>query len=857
MSTWTRYTFPVALSFSHNIPVGGLLADIPLFSVGLLGFAILTFFLILKKVNLALAFLFSSIILSFFAAILDLTQILLHNFGSDQPDSIGRLKIAREVFFAVATGVRFMYFWAFVAQCPRGEMVLKRNSPTGRRSLSALSFHSQRSLHSGDWQRWGIVGLVLQWVLMGIAVAIALLQILWRTLDSFHHQGPVYAVESALEIIASALLISKLLLNCMIAETPSRWGTFFQYSPIFVALIINAGLGSGNLAYFAFTESTLGRFFLAVEIYIVCVFSLVWVFYPNSPSPSLVPKEHKRASSFRGLRLSYGEIMGPMGPTDPILPQQRDPPRLDATTRMSSATRLSSWLIRRASGLSISGRNRLSPERDEKRLWSQDDAERAESPMTEKGGNTLTYEPSNIMTEAKQSARWLDPVYTSVMNSPGGASSPAAREPAPTPYRTGPISPISQPGRARTRSPSTASYYTEAAPGSPATVRPNAILPSDRVRRTSTDSPIFGLNGTLRAGYYSPADMISGQTSARSSGFSNLLREQTELEKSIAALRMFAPEASAKGPSGTGSGETDSSVNPTSLVGRGSVSGQSEFSLSIFPEPPFAARGNSEQVPSAEQISQSAQSADEMLAAARRSSVELIPPRMPAAMSDQTLPSSTRNSEDTLQLAPHGRSDSQGTRYDVTSFIGDLTTPGLHRVDNSFDSTMPNRGQADNDFEEPGSATVATATYVTLQRTYSKTQKLSMDGPGGRLPRIETNFEAQQVSSVPAAQPGNRSVTSPTAGPSRVADLSARVVSPVNRNVSPTNRLLAPSPSRGPLAPPTAYTRAPGARVVKSGGRVVGLPSGPKWGMPISGPTRQSEDLTTAYEQPRPAPGPR
>ncbi|KAI0068412.1 hypothetical protein BV25DRAFT_1987194 [Artomyces pyxidatus] len=817
------YVFPVSLSFSHNATMGALLADIPIFSIGLLGSASLTFFLFLKKLNLAHVFLFSSVIISFIAAILDLTQILIRqsDFLRHVSDatSVSQLQITREIFFSIATGLRFLFFWVFVAQRPRGEPKPRQRSSTWRSSFLVLSPESNSS-HSGSWMRWGIAGAVLQWAMLGAAIAILLLQILWRTLSPFHHFGSVYAVEGTLEIVSSGIFIVKIVLNALIAETPSRRQTVIQYSGLVVALFLNAGLGAGNIVYFAFTESSLGRLLLAVEIYVIIVLLLVWTFSPEGETtrPRTIFRDTKRASSFQGLRTSFGDPLT----ADAIIEQGRP-------AMQSSARRLSSWFVRRTSSLSQSALNLPSPVRDERRSWSQGDLEQAVSPTnTEKGGANIFYDPSAILAEAKQSARWRDPVYTSVLDSPLDTASLGGRGQLPTTNLNAGLTEertaVVPPSRARTR-PGTAvsipSYYGDGA-ASPATVRPTVPLPY--VTR-ETESPIYGLNGTLRAGYYSPVDTARRTSflippSARSSGFSNLLREQNELEKSIAALRMFAPASSPNSPE-QGSDRVPS-ANLTAVQSRGSVSVRSEFSLSIFPEPPWARRSDMTST-----LSHSGESA----AIVREpSEFEFVPPRMPAAV-EQTLPTSTRNSEDTIMLTHKGRSDSEGTRYDVTSFIGDLMTPG-HRQGSSTDSSP--LGKPTDVDSETSSATVATATFVSLQRKYSHT--LRLDGGGGRIPPTSPSNVSTEPS-IPQPEISNTS-----------DDVSSR--NPVDTAV----RSLAPSPNR--FLTPSPPMRGLGIRSVsRTGGRIIGLPSGPKMG--ISAPSRQStEEFITAatYERPRPAP---
>lgn len=138
------------------------------------------------------------------------------------------LKTVREVLSSVASGLRFLYFWAFVSQPP----------------LCEQGSGSFLRLHSGSWLHWGLTGTVLRWSTLLASLSIFVLQILWRTTRKF---GPVYNVESALEIGASGVYMVKLLLNSMIVEEDCRRETLWQYSTALFALFINLGVGVGNL----------------------------------------------------------------------------------------------------------------------------------------------------------------------------------------------------------------------------------------------------------------------------------------------------------------------------------------------------------------------------------------------------------------------------------------------------------------------------------------------------------------------------------------------------------------------------------------------------------------------------------
>jgi len=179
-----------------------------------------------------------SVLFTFFAAIVDLARISLRhdNSGhvrSDTEKITRSLITAREALSSVAAGLRFLYFWAFVAQPP----------------LCEQGSGSFLRLHSGSWLHWGLTGTVLRSSTFLASIAILVLQLLWRLVKSMRTLGPIYNVESGLEITASTIYIVKLLLNSTIVEPACRRETLWQYSTALFALFINLGVGIGNILY--------------------------------------------------------------------------------------------------------------------------------------------------------------------------------------------------------------------------------------------------------------------------------------------------------------------------------------------------------------------------------------------------------------------------------------------------------------------------------------------------------------------------------------------------------------------------------------------------------------------------------
>ena len=363
-----------------------------------------------------------------------------------------------------------------------------------------------------------------------------------------------------------------------------------------------------------FSESALGRLLLATELYILIVSSMVFSFYTRRhATPPLPQVRDKRASSFRGLHVSFYDAgQGLVGD--------------DVTNPTGPGQSISSWLswnapLRRSSQWGSSyeeGRRPKSEEEAERGIDSLFSKERLPSIRDD-------VPPSSVDTST------TDPITRGISE---GFSSPTVRLPASSVYDNG------QPS-----SPTSAAMATS--PDSP-------TLPSDGIRGARES------NRPSRRGKRPSNGSIA---SSQMSGFQNLLREQNELEKSIAALRSMFPGQSGEEPRGGSPGTVSdlperSRLRESSTTGYGptSASNKSEFSLSVFPEPP--------QVP---------QITETLARTGRRTSMAsaATPTRTSYtyAIEEQVLPVST--AEDEVAILGFGRrTESAGTHYDVTSFIG-------------------------------------------------------------------------------------------------------------------------------------------------------------------------------------------
>lgn len=189
--------------------------------------------------------LYSSVFFAFTAAIFDLGQILTngrHQTDSDADlDAVTGLVAAREILLATSVGLRFFFFWLFVGEPPRGETVRTTQ-------IDPIARLFREETHSGAWGRWGFTGIILKWVLLAVCFTIFILQIVWRVVPSDNFLGPVYGAEAAMEIIGSALFVIKLLLNTLITSITPRSKTLRRYAAMIFALLINLGLGIGNVA---------------------------------------------------------------------------------------------------------------------------------------------------------------------------------------------------------------------------------------------------------------------------------------------------------------------------------------------------------------------------------------------------------------------------------------------------------------------------------------------------------------------------------------------------------------------------------------------------------------------------------
>ena len=160
-------------------------------------------------------------------------------------NSLNALTVLRELSFSASIGLRFLFFWIFVAEPPRGELP-PLPIPDDRRP-NFITLDSDAILHSAHWSRWSVLGLILKWSLLAMTIAIVVLQAVWRIAPDLRRFGTVYNIDGTLQIVVSSLYILKLLANAYLSPMTPRWKTMRDYSPVILALAISMGLGIGNI----------------------------------------------------------------------------------------------------------------------------------------------------------------------------------------------------------------------------------------------------------------------------------------------------------------------------------------------------------------------------------------------------------------------------------------------------------------------------------------------------------------------------------------------------------------------------------------------------------------------------------
>jgi len=390
-----------------------------------------------------------------------------------------------------------------------------------------------------------------------------------------------------------------------------------------------------------------------VELYILILFILIAAFYKVPINRTAIRPRKNTTSSFAGLQ---EKSMFPLSPTIVRTPGEivvierpiSSPDGREARpSRASTASRLSSWINPR-----MFPRFRGSGERQ---LWNQDDAERGISPAPQET-STATDSPRDLdsrVAELKESQ--AQPVIALETKPWIRRSADLGSTALPATTTTADGRAVGPPTRPSTTF-SIASYYDAS--------RVPSLVPMPR----EVSSPVYGLNGIVDQSQYRNSVQGLARPPSNANSFDELLRQQTELDRSIAALRLFSPQPAGTAFSPLGStlkkspsGRTISST-PTSGGNKpDSASARSEFSLSNFPDPPLGDVNSlfpstTGRLVSLREKARTKQKDDVP--------VGLVPIKIPNE-DTPSLPGSPSQTETSTR-----RFDSAGTQYDVTSFIG-------------------------------------------------------------------------------------------------------------------------------------------------------------------------------------------
>lgn len=442
-----------------------------------------------------------------------------------------------------------------------------------------------------------------------------------------------------------------------------------------------------------FSETTLGRFLQAVGLYILLLFVLISTF-SNQRSHSILldaplqqPMKPEYADkSFRGLadwqaRQSVFHINPPAVSTpdeasvvnrDTIRTQPRQLSYRNSNGFSDAGSKLSAWRFKKPNTRRMS---RMNP--DPLRVINLDDPERGYSIEKRAVSLTSTEEHSDALPYLSVEAPTPEPKL--IFKSQWASNAISQNHTASKSSKTIVDSPA--PGPSMTQAPrphessSIISYYGTAQEPSPSTIRFNGAGPS-------AEEPVYSLDGIQPP---SPATLRPQRPRSSVVSFNEMMRQQKELDDSIAALRLLTPAdppllPSSEGPS-TGRNEASaeaSRVSRSRSVATISASGRSDFSLSVFPDPPEEHNnGFTAAALAALKQSGSEPARDLTKGEQQQSQPKLLPPFNDGRRKEVPM------NVGSVELAiPSGlRVESGGTQYDVTSFIGgELLDCNFHPV---------------------------------------------------------------------------------------------------------------------------------------------------------------------------------
>jgi hypothetical protein len=433
-----------------------------------------------------------------------------------------------------------------------------------------------------------------------------------------------------------------------------------------------------------FSETTLGRFLQAVELYILLLFVLIFTFF-KQPSHSILldlptqePKKPEYADkSFRGLtdwqsRQSVFQITPPTILTpdevsvdnhDPIQIQPRRLSRRSSSRLSDQGSKLNTWKFKKPGARRTSRMNTPEPLRvvnvdDPERGYSMEKGREVSLNSTEEPGTALPYlsvEAPTPEPKAILKSQWT----SNTTNQIPSTSKPTKRFVDPQ-VQDESANGVLRPYEAS----SIMTYY-----GTTQDLSPRSIQPSSG--GLPADEPVYSLDGIQPP---SPATIRPQRPRSSVVSFNELMRQQKELDQSIAALRLLSPGDTSLFPlsDGVSAGKNvepaeASRASRSRSVATISASGRSDFSLSVFPEPP---EEQTEGFTSAA-LAALKQSRSEPVRIAENGELRPPPSNMLASYNDVRRKEVPLNVGSMDLAIPSGvRVDSAGTQYDVTSFIG-------------------------------------------------------------------------------------------------------------------------------------------------------------------------------------------
>lgn len=544
---------------------------------------------------------------------------------------------SREVFLSLSIGFLDLFFWTLVARCPRGEYVDKSNDLSTARNRKP-------SMHSASWNRWGLIGSILKWTSLAASLTVPLLQMVWRLMPGQRKYSSIYVAESTIQTSVMAAFILKFVLNIYTSPLDHWWYAFRNYLVPITALVIGTGLGIGNLILckllaflstmanrfiVSFTETPLGRLLRAVEVYLLIVHSLYTTFQAFSALP--------QASSKLAHSLDTKPLAEKLPVTD-TLPYAYANKTQGLHNRFRLVTPRTSQGKSRASNISwiLPRRSLIGNEHE---LLGRD--------------NESLREEAVIVVDSNKVREDDDPVGTIPM-----AMSPAMLQPQPPSLNSASMSASKQRSGDRPFTAVSLSYYTMDRSSGEYNTSRSLNSNSFNLPKESELNPKPRIPDSDR-----PSIVQSPQGSITS--IDELFRQQTELDKSIAALRLFSmqtdfprivaePSNSAVSAVATRSRSTLTSNKTESLSNR------SDFSLSVFPAPPIVPV---DEVATKYPNESARQNDGQKASSVKKGRKEQGKGSDLASFASAVPPSSSKDDRDS-------KFDSAVTQFDVTSFIG-------------------------------------------------------------------------------------------------------------------------------------------------------------------------------------------